>query len=325
MIGAGGLGAPLIQYLAAAGIGTIGIVDDDAVSLSNLQRQVIHGTPDLGRPKVESAAEAVGRLNPHVIVEPHLLRLTVGNARDLIRGYDVVADGSDNFDTRYAVSDACFFERKPLVTAALGQFDGSLTTIRAHETGPDGRPNPTYRCLFPSPPPPGAIPTCAEAGVLGALAGVMGSLMAMEVIREIVGFGESLVGRLLMVDALSMRFDTVRYEWDEGNPLSGSARKPVSPPREQGDLQQQDRERGCAQTSNAPAPGSHTLGAPPPRTGRRVRAFYHRNTAPVFFATSPTILAETASISTSVSVFSVGCRVTAMATDFLSGSMPVPS
>ena len=221
VIGAGGLGAPLIQYLAAAGIGTIGIVDDDAVSLSNLQRQVIHGTPDLGRPKVESAAEAIGRLNPHVIVEPHLLRLTVGNARDLIRSYDVVADGSDNFDTRYAVSDACFFERKPLVTAALGQFDGSLTTIRAYETGPDGRPNPTYRCLFPSPPPPGAIPTCAEAGVLGALAGVMGSLMAMEVIREIVGFGESLVGRLLMVDALSMRFDTVRYEWDEGNSLSG--------------------------------------------------------------------------------------------------------
>jgi len=223
VIGAGGLGAPLIQYLAAAGIGTIGIVDDDAVSLSNLQRQVIHGTPDLGRPKVESAAEAIGRLNPHVTVEPFPLRLTAGNARDLVRGFDIVADGSDNFDTRYAVSDACFFERKPLVTAALGQFDGSLTTIRAHEKGPDGRPNPTYRCLFPSPPPPGAVPTCAEAGILGALAGVMGSLMAMEVIREIVGFGDSLVGRLLMVDAQSMRFDTVRYGWDEGNPLNGSS------------------------------------------------------------------------------------------------------
>ena len=222
VIGAGGLGAPLIQYLAAAGIGTIGIVDDDAVSLSNLQRQVIHGTPDLGRPKVESAAEAIGRLNPHVAVEPFPLRLTVGNARDLVRRFDIVADGSDNFDTRYAVSDACFFEAKPLVTAALGQFDGSLTTIRAHEKGPDGRPNPTYRCLFPSPPPPGAVPTCAEAGILGALAGVMGSLMAMEVIREIVGFGESLVGRLMMIDAQSMRFDTVRYGWDEGNPLNGS-------------------------------------------------------------------------------------------------------
>ncbi|HZH08791.1 MAG TPA: molybdopterin-synthase adenylyltransferase MoeB [Microvirga sp.] len=221
VIGVGGLGAPLVQYLAAAGIGTLGLVDNDAVSLSNLQRQVVHGTPDVGIPKVESAAEAVLRLNPYVAVETHNLRLTAENARALIGRYDVVADGSDNFDTRYAVSDACFFEQKPLVTAALGQFDGSLTTIRAHETGPDGRPNPTYRCLFPSPPPPGAIPTCAEAGVLGALAGVMGSLMAMEVIREIVGFGESLVGRLLMVDARSMRFDTIRYGWDEGNPLSG--------------------------------------------------------------------------------------------------------
>jgi adenylyltransferase/sulfurtransferase len=221
VIGAGGLGAALIQYLAAAGIGTIGIVDDDTVSLSNLQRQVIHGTPDLGRQKVDSATDAIRRLNPHVAVETHAVRLTPENARELVRRYDIVADGSDNFETRYAVSDACFFEKKPLVTAALGQFDASLTTIRAHESGPDGRPNPTYRCLFPSPPPPGAIPACAEAGVLGALAGVMGSMMAMEAIREIVGFGESLVGRLLMVDARSMRFDTFRYGWDEGNPLSG--------------------------------------------------------------------------------------------------------
>jgi molybdopterin-synthase adenylyltransferase len=221
VIGAGGLGAPLIQYLAAAGIGTIGIVEDDEVSLSNLQRQVIHATSDLGRKKVDSAADAIRRINPHVQVEAHPIRLTAGNARELVRQYDVVADGSDNFDTRYAVSDACFFETKPLVTAALGQFDGSLTTIRAFETGADGSPNPTYRCLFPSPPPPGAVPACAEAGVLGALAGVMGSLMAMEVIREIVGFGETLVGRLLMIDARSMRFDTVRYGWDENNPLSG--------------------------------------------------------------------------------------------------------
>lgn len=221
VIGAGGLGAPLLQYLAASGIGTVGIVDDDVVSLSNLQRQVIHGMPDLDHPKVESAARAIERLNPHVAVEPHNLRLVEQNARALVRNYDIVADGSDNFATRYAVSDACFFEKKPLVTAALGQFDGSLTTIRAHETGADGRQNPTYRCLFPSPPPAGTIPTCAEAGVLGALAGVMGSLMAMEVIREIVGFGENLVGRLIMVDARSMRFDSFRYGWDENNPLSG--------------------------------------------------------------------------------------------------------
>ncbi|MBZ6076596.1 HesA/MoeB/ThiF family protein [Microvirga puerhi] len=224
VIGAGGLGAPLIQYLAAAGIGRIGIVDDDRVSLSNLQRQVIHGTPDVDLPKAESAARAVQRLNPHVAIDAHIVRITTENARNLVANYDLVADGSDNFETRYAVSDACFWERKPLVTAALGQFDGSLTTIRGYETGPSDKPNPTYRCLFPSPPPPGAIPTCAEAGILGALAGVMGSLMAMEVIREIVGFGESLVGRLLMVDARSMRFETIRYEWDEANPLNGLSR-----------------------------------------------------------------------------------------------------
>ncbi len=222
VVGAGGLGAPLIQYLAAAGIGTIGILDDDTVSLSNLQRQVIHGTPDLGRPKVESAIEAVARLNPHVRVESHANRLDAENATTLAAAYDVVADGSDNFATRYAVSDACFQARRPLVTAALGQFDGTLTTIRAHETGPDGRPNPTYRCLFPNPPPPGTVPTCAEAGVLGALAGVMGSLMAMEVIRAVVGFGEPLVGRLLMVDARSMRFETLSYGWDPDNPLNGA-------------------------------------------------------------------------------------------------------
>ena len=223
VIGAGGLGAPLIQYLAAAGIGAIGIVDDDTVSLSNLQRQVIHGTPDIGRPKIDSAADAVARLNPHVRIEPHLMRIDADNAVALIGRYDIVADGSDNFATRYAVSDACFHAKRPLVTAALGQFDGTLTTIRAHETGPDGRPNPTYRCLFPNPPPPGSVPACAEAGVLGALAGVMGSLMAMEVIRAVADFGEPLVGRLLMVDARSMRFETLGYGWDEGNPLNGSA------------------------------------------------------------------------------------------------------
>ncbi len=222
VVGAGGLGAPLIQYLAAAGLGTIGVVDDDAVSLSNLQRQVIHGTPDIGRPKVESATDAVARLNPHVAVEAHTLRLSPENAEGLIAGYDLVADGCDNFSTRYTVSDACYRTGRPLVTAALGQFDGSLTTIRAHERGADGRPNPTYRCLFPNPPPEGAVPTCAEAGVLGALAGVMGSLMAMEVIREIVGFGEGLVGRLLMLDARAMRFETLRYAWDDANPLNGT-------------------------------------------------------------------------------------------------------
>jgi len=221
VIGAGGLGAPALLYLAAAGVGTLGVVDDDAVSLSNLQRQVIHATPDVGRPKVESAATAISRLNPHVTVEAHAVRLGGKNALDLVGRYDLVADGSDNFATRYLVSDACYLAKKPLVTAAVGIFDGTVTTIRAHERGSDGRPNPTYRCLFPEPPPAGTVPACAEAGILGALTGVVGSLVALEVIREIVGFGEGLVGRLLMIDARSLRFETLRYEWDAKNPLSG--------------------------------------------------------------------------------------------------------
>ncbi len=221
VIGAGGLGAPVLLYLAAAGVGTLGVVDDDAVSLSNLQRQVIHATPDIGMPKVDSAAAMIHRLNPHVAVGQHAVRLTAENALALIERYDLIVDGSDNFATRYLVSDACYFARRPLVTAALGPFDGTLTTIRAHERGADGKPNPTYRCLFPEPPPPGTIPACAEAGILGALAGVVGSMAALEVIREIVGFGEGLVGRLIMLDARAMRFETLRYEWDPANPLSG--------------------------------------------------------------------------------------------------------
>jgi len=221
VIGAGGLGAPVLLYLAAAGVGTLGIVDDDVVSLSNLQRQVIHATPDIGQRKVDSAEAAIARLNPHVTVETHMTRLDASNALDLISKCDIVADGSDNFATRYLVSDACYFAKRPLVTAAVGTFDGSLTTLRAHETRADGTRNPTYRCLFPEAPPPGTVPACAEAGILGALPGILGSMMALEVIREIVGFGEGLVGRLLMVDARSMRFETLSYAWDKDNPLSG--------------------------------------------------------------------------------------------------------
>jgi molybdopterin/thiamine biosynthesis adenylyltransferase len=221
VIGAGGLGAPLLMYLAAAGIGTLGVIDDDVVSLSNLQRQIIHATGDIGARKVESAAAAIARLNPHVRVETHAVRLTAANALELISRYDLVADGSDNFATRYLVSDACFFARKPLVTATVGTFDGTLTTIRAHERNANGEPNPTYRCLFPEPPPAGTVPACAEAGILGALTGVLGSMMALEVIREIVGFGRGLVGRHLMVDTRDMRFETISYRWDRDNPLSG--------------------------------------------------------------------------------------------------------
>jgi adenylyltransferase/sulfurtransferase len=222
VVGAGGLGAPVLLYLAAAGIGTLGIVDDDTVSLANLQRQVIFTTADIGKRKAQVAAQAVNALNPNVAANAHPARLNSANALDLIGAHDLVVDGSDNFETRYLVSDACYFAKKPLVTAALDVFDGSITTIRAYEKNASGKPNPTYRCLFPEPPPPGTIPACAEAGILGALPGVLGSLMALEVIREIVGFGEGLVGRLLMVDARDMRFETTRYEWDPNNPLSGS-------------------------------------------------------------------------------------------------------
>jgi len=221
VVGAGGLGAPALLYLAAAGVGRLTIVDDDTVSLSNLQRQVIHTTAAIGRPKTASAAEAIGALNPHVSVAGVDARIDAGNALDLVAGADVVIDGSDNFSTRYLVADACVLARRSLVTAALGRFDATVTTIRAHENAPDGTPNPTYRCLFPEPPPPGTVPTCAEAGILGALAGVAGSLIALEAIREIVRFGEGLVGRLLMIDARAMRFETLTYGWDPDNPLTG--------------------------------------------------------------------------------------------------------
>ena len=220
VIGAGGLGAPVLLYLAAAGVGTLGVVDDDTVSLSNLQRQVIfrhrryrHAQSRRRRGGDRAAQSACGGRDAHDV------RLDASNALELIARYDIVADGSDNFATRYLVSDACYFAKKPLVTAAVGTFDGSLTTLRPHETRADGVRNPTYRCLFPEPPPAGTVPACAEAGILGALPGVLGSLMALEVIREIVGFGEGLVGRLLMVDARSMRFETLSYAWDPGNPL----------------------------------------------------------------------------------------------------------
>ena len=205
----------------SAGVGTLGIVDDDIVSLSNLERQIIHATPDIGRPKVETASGAIARLNPHVTVVPHALRIDPANAADLIAAYDLVIDGSDNFDTRYAVSDACFFGRKPLIMGALGVFDAMLTTLRPFERNAEGEPNPTWRCLFPQKPPPGTIPSCSEAGVLGALAGVAGSMMALEAIREIVGFGTGLTGRLVHIDARDMRFVETLYGWDPDNPLNG--------------------------------------------------------------------------------------------------------
>ncbi|MDX2158709.1 MAG: molybdopterin-synthase adenylyltransferase MoeB [Hyphomicrobiaceae bacterium] len=222
LIGAGGLGSPLALYLAAAGVGTIGIVDDDRVSLSNLQRQIAHDTDHVGQPKVESARDAVGRINPHVTVEMHETRIDAGNALDLIGRYDIVADGSDNFATRYLVSDACYLARRPLVFAAVGPFDGYVTTLKPHEKRPDGTPWPTYRCLFPDAPPPGTVANCAEVGVLGSIVGVVGTLQATEVLKEILGIGDTMAGRLLIYDALSSRFQQVKVSWDPDNPLSGT-------------------------------------------------------------------------------------------------------
>lgn len=211
VVGAGGLGTPLLLYLAAAGVGTLGIIDDDVVSLSNLQRQVIHGHPDIGRPKVESAADAIHRIDPEILVHPHLARIDTANAAAIIADYDVIADGSDNFDTRYLLAEFCEAAKKPLISAAVNEFHGSVTVLRPWEAGTDGTLNPRYRDLFPVKPPAGTIPTCSETGVLGALVGVVGSLQAIEVIRQITPFGTSLVGKLLLIDALDMRFETIEY------------------------------------------------------------------------------------------------------------------
>lgn len=216
VIGAGGLGAPVIQYLAAAGVGTIGIVDDDEVSLSNLQRQVIHGSDRIGVSKVKSATEAVRRLNPHIKVEDHYCRLRQDNANSLVDGYVLVIDGSDNFSTRYMVADVCESSKIPLITGAVGRFDGNLTVLMPFHTDSNGDQLPSYRDLFPDAPPDGAVPSCAEAGVLGALTGVIGTLMAMEAIKVITGIGEPLVGRLLLYDSLSARFETIRYKRRSG-------------------------------------------------------------------------------------------------------------
>lgn len=218
VIGAGGLGSPLILYLAAAGVGTIGVVDFDAVSLSNLQRQIAHGTADIGRPKTESAADAVAAINPDVRIVPHTERIGVENARRLIEAYDVIADGSDNFATRFLVNDTCFHAGKTLVSAAVTQFDGQLSTFKPHAGD-----FPCYRCLFPAPPPPEAAANCSEAGILGAAAGVMGTLQAIEVIKEVLTMGESLAGRLLIYDALAAVFRTVRVPRDPACALCGNA------------------------------------------------------------------------------------------------------
>lgn len=218
VVGAGGLGAPLLLYLAAAGVGRIGIVDDDRVELSNLQRQVVHDQAGIGTLKADSAAARIHALNPDVAVEVWPTRLDAGNVADLISRYDVVADGSDNFATRFLLNDACYLGGKTLVSAAMLRFDGQLSTFKAHL----GHPHPCYRCVFPEPPPPGLVPSCSEAGVFGALAGTLGSLQAVEVLKELLGIGDSLSGRLMLYDALATSFRTVNVKPDPHCPLCGA-------------------------------------------------------------------------------------------------------
>jgi adenylyltransferase/sulfurtransferase len=221
LIGAGGLGSPAAMYLAAAGVGTLGIVDFDTVDVSNLQRQLLHGNKDVGRPKVESAADRIHDLNPDVKVVGYRDPITSENALEIIRTYDVVINGSDNFPTRYLVNDACQFLKKPLVDASIFMFEGQVTVYQPHnaEHGVEG--GPCYRCLYPDPPPPGEVPSCAEAGVLGVLPGIIGSVQAIEAIKLILGIGDPLVGRLLMVDTLDMSFRTLKIKRNVDCPVCG--------------------------------------------------------------------------------------------------------
>lgn len=217
VVGAGGLGSPLLLYLAAAGVGTLGVIDDDVVDLSNLQRQIIHATENIGFAKVESARRTLFHINPEVKVETHQARLNEANIAKSVGAYDLIADGSDNFATRYLLNDACFRLRKPLISAALSPFDGQLSSFKAYL----GPPHPCYRCLFREPPPPDSVPRCETAGILGAIAGVMGTLQATEVLKEILGIGESLSGTLLVYDALRAGFQKIKLPRDPNCPTCG--------------------------------------------------------------------------------------------------------
>ncbi len=221
IVGAGGLGSPLILYLAAAGVGTIGIIDADTVDLSNLQRQVAHTTDRVGMSKVESAAATARAINPDIEIHPIEARFDATNAMDVISDYDIVADGSDNFATRFLINDACYLAGRTLVSAAILRFDGQLGTYKAHTKNEDGGHGPCYRCIFREPPPPGEVASCAEAGVLGALCGTMGSLQATEVLKEIIGIGDSMSGHLMIVDGLAMEFRKIKVKSDPGCPLCG--------------------------------------------------------------------------------------------------------
>ena len=213
-IGAGGLGSPVAMYLAAAGVGRLGIVDFDVVDYSNLQRQVIHGTPDVGRPKLESARDSLTAINPEVHIETHDVALSSSNALDVLRDYDVIVDGTDNFPTRYLVNDACVLLGKPNAYGSIFRFEGQASVFAAKD-------GPCYRCLYPEPPPPGLVPSCAEGGVLGILPGVVGTIQATEAVKLIMGVGEPLIGRFLVYDALGMRFRELKLRKDPDCPVCG--------------------------------------------------------------------------------------------------------
>lgn len=221
IVGAGGLGSPALLYLSAAGVGTIGVVDNDEVSLSNLQRQIAHRTLDIGRLKVESASDNARAINPDTHINRHATRIVEHNALELVRNYDIVLDGSDNFATRFLVNDACFLAQRTLVSAAVGQFDGQLAVFKAHVRVDGERVYPCYRCLYPEAPPAGAVPSCTEAGILGAVVGVMGTLQALETLKEILGIGDTLAGRLMLYDGLGAMFRTVRVKPDPECALCG--------------------------------------------------------------------------------------------------------
>ena len=254
-IGAGGLGSPVAMYLAAAGVGRLGIVDFDVVDYSNLQRQVIHGTPDVGRSKLDSARDSLHAINPEVHIETHDVALSSGNALDVLRGYDVIVDGTDNFPTRYLVNDACVLLGRPNVYGSIFRFEGQASVFAAQD-------GPCYRCLYPEPPPPGLVPSCAEGGVLGILPGVVGTIQATEAVKLIMGVGEPLVGRFLVYDALRMRFRELKLRKDPDCPVCGD--NPTV-------TELIDYEQFCGVTPAAPA-GESSAGADDDATVEQLKA-----------------------------------------------------
>ena len=266
-IGAGGLGSPAMMYLAAAGVGTIGLVDEDAVDLSNLQRQIVHGTSDVGRPKLDSAADRLRDINPHIRLESHEMRFSAENALGLVTAYDVIVDGTDNFPTRYLVNDACVLAGRPNAYGSISRFEGQASVFAM----PDG---PCYRCLHPEPPPPGLIPSCAEGGVLGVLPGIIGTIQATEAVKLILGIGEPLAGRFLLYDALRMQFRVIRLPKDPDCPVCGS--HPTI--RE---LRDYDELSGCAPTGTQRTPLAASGATEGDMTVTELKARIDRGDAPL--------------------------------------------